>query len=85
VPVEITFRSQPDGALTGELVVREPGYGTAPLKGRAEGNQVKFKCSFGDDTYHFRGVREGDRLGGTFVGRPSGRKGNWSVVLAGPS
>ncbi len=85
VALEVDFRPQAGGVLGGELVVHEPGYGVAPLSGRVSGERVEFQSPFGRDTYYFLGIREGDRLSGTFVAHPSGARGNWSVRLRGSS
>ncbi len=85
VALEIDFRPQQDGALRGDLIVHEAGYGVVPLKGRVQGTKVEFQSLFGHETYHFRGAREGDRLSGTFTAYPSETSGNWSVRLGGSS
>jgi hypothetical protein len=81
VSLEINFRPQEGGALRGDLIVHEPGYGVVPLKGQVHGTKVEFRSSLGQETYHFQGAREGDRLSGTFTAYPSGTSGNWSVRL----
>ena len=83
VALEIDFRPQGDGGLRGDLIIHEPGYGVAPLEGRADGNQVEFHSPIGRDVYHFQGWREGDRLGGTYRVSPSGKGGQWSVKITG--
>ena len=83
VPIEINFRPQSDGALRGDLIIHEPGYGVAQLEGRLEGNQVEFRSPIGRDLYVFRGWREGDRLSGTYRVSPSGGEGRWSVKIVG--
>jgi hypothetical protein len=83
VPLEINFRPQGDGALRGDLIIHEPGYGVAPLEGRADSNQIEFRSPLGRETYHFQGWREGGRLSGTYRVSPSGVEGRWSVKIGG--
>ncbi len=85
VPLEVHFRPQGNGGLRGNLVIHERGYGAAPLEGRLQGNQVEFKSPIGNNVYHFRGWREGDRLSGTYSVAPFGMSGQWSVQLSGGS
>lgn len=79
VELEIDLQQQGDGRVSGNLTIREPGYGTGLLEGRTRGRQIEFHSAVGHDTYHFEGMRDGDRLSGTYRSLSSGERGRWSV------
>jgi len=83
VPLELNFRPQGDGALRGDLIIHEPGYGVAQLEGRTDGTQLEFRSLLGRDSYYFQGWRDGDRFTGTYRVSPSGGEGRWSVKISG--
>jgi serine/threonine-protein kinase len=82
VDLEIDFRPRGDGSLSGEVTIHASGFGTAPLEGRLEGNEVEFNSPWRGELFHFRGWRDENRLGGTYTISPSGGEGRWSVRLA---
>lgn len=81
--LEIDLQQQGDGRVSGNLTIKEPGFGTGLLEGRAHGRQIEFHSAIGRETYHFEGWREGDRLSGTYRSLTSGEKGRWSVKAEG--
>ena len=86
VELEIDLQRQGDGRVSGNLTIREPGYGTGSLEGRENGREIEFHSTVGRETYHFKGRRDGDRFSGAYQARSSGEKGRWSVKAgAGPS
>jgi hypothetical protein len=82
VDLEIYFRPRGDGSLVGEVIIHAPGFGTAPLEGRMNGNEVEFDSPWRGELFHFRGWRDENRLGGTYTISPSGGEGRWSVRIA---
>ena len=82
VDLEIDFRPRGDGSLSGEVTIHASGFGTAPLEGRTNGNEVEFDSPWRGELFHFRGWRDDNRLGGTYRISPSGGEGRWSVRLA---
>jgi hypothetical protein len=83
VPLEVAFQQQHDGRVSGSLTIREPGYGTGSLEGRANGQRIEFHSAVGREAYHFEGLRDGDRISGTYRSRTSGGTGRWSVKASG--
>jgi|GEM_PF-441957 len=81
VTLELDFHPQRDGSLQGDVTIHEPGFGTAPLMGKTDGNRVDFRSPTGHGTFHFRGWRDEDRLTGTYTILPSGDEGRWSVRI----
>lgn len=81
VDFEIDFRPQGDGSLRGAMTIHASGFGTAPLEGRTEGNEIEFHSPLGGEVFHFRGWRDENRLGGTYTVSPSGGEGRWSVRI----
>ena len=79
IGLEIDLRPQGDGRVSGQLTIREPGYGTSALEGREDGRQIRFHSAVGRETYHFEGWRDGERMTGTYRVLPSGETGRWSV------
>ncbi len=79
VALALNFEQQDDGRMSGNLTIREPGYGTGILEGRANGQRVEFHSIIGRESYHFEGWREGDQLSGTYRARDSEERGRWSV------
>lgn len=83
VALEIDFQPQGDGRVSGNLTIREPGYGHGLLEGREHGRRIEFHSAVGRETYHFEGWRDGDRLNGTYRALTSGGTGRWSVKASG--
>jgi hypothetical protein len=83
VDLEIDFRPHGDGNLSGEVTIHAAGFGTAPLEGRAQGNEVEFDSPWRGQLFHFRGWRDENRLGGVYTITPSGGEGRWSVRIGG--
>lgn len=83
VSLEVAFEQQDNGRVSGNLTIREPGYGTGLLEGRASGQRIEFHSAVGRETYHFEGWREGDRLTGTYRSITSGETGRWTVKANG--
>jgi hypothetical protein len=81
VALELDFHPQTDGSLQSEVIIHEPGFGTAPLMGKTDGNRIDFRSPTGRSTFHFQGTRDKDRLTGTYTVSPSGDEGKWSVKL----
>jgi hypothetical protein len=81
VTLELDFHPQRDGSLQGDVIIHEPGFGTAPLMGRTDGERIEFRSPTGRGTFHFRGWRDEDRLTGTYTIHPSGDEGRWSVRI----
>jgi hypothetical protein len=83
VSLDIALQQQSDGRVSGNLTIHEPGYGTGLLEGRVRGQQIEFHSAVGQETYHFEGWREGERLNGTYRSLTSGGTGRWSVKADG--
>jgi hypothetical protein len=83
VALEIDLQPQGDGRVRGNLTIREPGYGAGVLEGRENGRRIEFHSAVGRETYHFEGLRDGDRISGTYRSRISGGTGRWSVKASG--
>jgi hypothetical protein len=83
VTLEIDLQPQGNGRVRGNLTIREPGYGTGMLEGRENGRQIEFHSAVGRETYHFEGLRDGDRVSGTYRSLTSGGTGRWSVKANG--
>jgi hypothetical protein len=81
VTLELDFHPQRDGSLQGDVIIHEPGFGTAPLMGKTDGERIEFRSPTGRGTFHFRGWRDEDRLTGTYTIHPSGDEGRWSVKI----
>jgi hypothetical protein len=81
VTLELDFQPQNDGSLQGDVIIHEPGFGTAPLMGKTDGERIDFRSPTGRGTFHFRGWREEGRLTGTYTIHPSGDEGRWSVMI----
>ncbi|MGE0683826.1 MAG: serine/threonine protein kinase [Candidatus Binatia bacterium] len=79
VALEIDLQPQGNGRVRGNLTIREPGYGTGMLEGRENGRRIEFHSAVGRETYHFEGLRDGDRVSGTYRSLTSGGTGRWSV------
>ena len=81
-PLEVYFQPHGNGALRGNLVIRAPGFGTAPLEGSLQDNDIEFKSRIGGRDYHFQGWREENRLSGTYrVGSSQSVSGHWWLQL----
>lgn len=83
ITLEIDLQPQGNGRVRGNLTIREPGYGTGLLEGRENGRQIEFHSAVGRETYHFEGLRDGDRVSGTYRALTSGGTGRWSVKVNG--
>jgi hypothetical protein len=83
VTIEIDLQPQGNGRVRGNLTIREPGYGTGMLEGRENGRRIEFHSAVGRETYHFEGLRDGDRVSGTYRSLTSGGTGRWSVRVNG--
>jgi hypothetical protein len=81
VTLELDFQPQNDGSLQGDVIIHEPGFGTAPLMGKTDGERIEFRSPTGRGTFHFRGWRDEGRLTGTYTIHPSGDEGRWSVTI----
>lgn len=83
VPLEVALQEQANGRVSGKLTIREPGYGNGLLEGRVSGQRIEFHSAVGRAIYHFEGIREGERLSGTYRSLTSGETGRWSVKATG--
>lgn len=81
VTLELDFQPQNDGSLQGDVIIHEPGFGTAPLMGKTDGERIDFRSPTGRGTFHFHGWRDEGRLTGTYTIHPSGDEGRWSVKI----
>lgn len=83
VEMEISFLDEGNGRISGNVIIQASGHGAGLLEGRITGDRIEFHSTIGEDTYHFEGFRDGERLSGSYRSVTSGRRGRWSVTSGG--